>query len=90
MLGHGYHAADYHGSMKQPIYQTSTYEFPNSQAGKDYFAWATGKEEMPDGAKMGNIYSRLGSPNTQLLEQRLAVLDGTEDALVFASGMAVI
>jgi methionine-gamma-lyase len=44
MLGHGYHAADYHGSMKQPIYQTSTYEFPNAQAGKNYFAWATGKE----------------------------------------------
>ena len=53
MLGHGYHAADYYGSMKQPIYQTSTYEFPNSQAGKDYFAWATGKEEMPEGSKMG-------------------------------------
>jgi len=48
MLGHGYHAADYHGSMKQPIYQTSTYEFPNAQAGKNYFAWATGKEEMPE------------------------------------------
>jgi len=90
MLGHGYHAADYHGSMKQPIYQTSTYEFPNAQAGKDYFAWATGKEEKPEGAVMGNIYSRLGSPNTQLLEQRLAVLGGAEDALVFASGMAVI
>ena len=90
MLGHGYHAADYHGSMKQPIYQTSTYEFPNAQAGKNYFSWATGKEEMPEGAVMGNIYSRLGSPNTQLLEQRLAVLGGAEDALVFASGMAVI
>ena len=90
MLGYGYHAADYHGSMKQPIYQTSTYEFPNAQAGKDYFSWATGKEEMPEGAVMGNIYSRLGSPNTQLLEQRLAVLGGAEDALVFASGMAVI
>lgn len=90
MVGHGYHAADYHGSMKQPIYQTSTYEFPSAQAGKDYFSWATGKEEMPEGAQMGNIYSRLGSPNTQLLEQRLAALDSTEDALVFGSGMAVI
>lgn len=90
MLGLGYHAAEYQGSMKQPIFQTSTYEFPNSQAGKDYFSWATGKEEMPEGAHMGNIYGRLGSPNTQLLEQRLAHLDGTEDALVFGSGMAAI
>ena len=90
MLGHGYHAAEYKGSMKQPIFQTSTYEFPNAQAGKDYFSWATGKEEMPEGATMGNIYGRLGSPNTQLLEQRLAVLDQTEDSVVFASGMSAI
>ena len=90
MLGYGYHAAHYHGSMKQPIYQTSTYEFPNAQAGKNYFAWATGKEEMPEGASMGNIYSRLGSPNTQLLEQRLALLDQCDEAVVFASGMAAI
>lgn len=90
MLGHGYHAADYHGSMKQPIYQTSTYEFPNAQAGKNYFAWATGKEEMPEGETMGNIYSRLGSPNTQLLEQRLALLDQCDESVVFASGMAAI
>lgn len=90
MLGLGYHAGDYHGSMKQPIYQTSTYEFPNAQAGKDYFSWATGKEEMPEGATMGNIYGRLGSPNTQLLEERLAYLDQSESAAVFASGMAAI
>ncbi|MEY2963553.1 MAG: hypothetical protein RL754_814 [Bacteroidota bacterium] len=90
MLGHGYEAHEYKGSMKQPIFQTSTYEFPNAQAGKDYFSWATGKEEMPEGATMGNIYGRLGSPNTQLLEARLAVLDRTEDAVVFASGMAAI
>jgi methionine-gamma-lyase len=90
MLGHGYHAAHYHGSMKQPIYQTSTYEFPNAQAGKNYFAWATGKKEMPEDESMGNIYSRLGSPNTQLLEKRLALLDQCDEAVVFASGMAAI
>ena len=90
MLGHGYHAAEYHGSMKQPIYQTSTYEFPNAQAGKNYFAWATGKEEMPDSESMGNIYSRLGSPNTSLLEQRLALLDQCDEAVVFGSGMAAM
>ena len=44
MLGHGYNPANYHGSMKQPIFQTSTYEFPSAQAGKDYFALVTGKE----------------------------------------------
>jgi methionine-gamma-lyase len=90
MLGHGYNPAHYHGSMKQPIFQTSTYEFPSAQAGKDYFAWVTGKEELPEGATIGNIYSRLGSPNTQLLEQRLALLDQCDQAVVFASGMAAI
>ena len=60
MLGLGYDAAHYRGSMKQPIFQTSTYEFPNAEAGKQFFAWATGKEELPAGENIGNIYSRLG------------------------------
>ena len=90
MLSHGYHASEYQGSMKQPIFQTSTYEFENAQQGRDFFAWATGAEEMPEGEKLGEIYTRLGTPNTQLLEARLAVLDGTEQAVVFGSGMAAI
>lgn len=90
MLSHGYHASEYQGSMKQPIFQTSTYEFENAQQGRDFFAWATGAEEMPEGEKLGGIYTRLGTPNTQLLEARLAVLDGTEQAVVFGSGMAAI
>ena len=90
MLSHGYHASEYQGSMKQPIFQTSTYEFENAQQGRNFFAWATGAEEMPEGEKLGGIYTRLGTPNTQLLEARLAVLDGTEQAVVFGSGMAAI
>ena len=90
MLGLGYDAAHYRGSMKQPIFQTSTYEFPNAEAGKQFFAWSTGKEELPAGEDIGNIYSRLGSPNTVLLEKRLAHLDEIEAAAVFGSGMAAI
>jgi len=90
MLSHGYHASEYQGSMKQPIFQTSTYEFENAQQGRNFFDWATGAEEMPEGEKLGGIYTRLGTPNTQLLEARLAVLDGTEQAVVFGSGMAAI
>ena len=90
MLGLGYDAAHYQGSMKQPIFQTSTYEFPNAEAGKQFFAWATGKEDLPAGAQMGNIYGRLGSPNTVLLEKHLAHLDEIEAAAVFGSGMAAI
>lgn len=90
MLSHGYHASEYQGSMKQPIFQTSTYEFENAQQGRNFFAWATGAEEMPEGEQLGGIYTRLGTPNTQLLEARLAVLDGTEQAVVFGSGMAAI
>tara|TARA_B100000900_G_scaffold378246_1_gene362256 strand:+ start:7434 stop:8708 length:1275 start_codon:yes stop_codon:yes gene_type:complete len=90
MLGLGYDAANYHGSMKQPIFQTSTYEFPNAEAGKQFFAWATGKEEPPLNTQMGHIYSRLGSPNTALLEERLAHLDQIDEAAVFGSGMAAI
>lgn len=90
MLGLGYDAAHYQGSMKQPIFQTSTYEFHNAEAGKQFFSWATGKEELPAGAHMGQIYGRLGSPNTVLLEKRLAHLDEIEAGAVFGSGMAAI
>jgi len=63
-----------------PIYQTSSYVFKNSEHAANLFAL---KEP-------GNIYTRLMNPTTDVLEKRVAALDGGAAALAFASGQAAI
>jgi len=68
------------GSLQMPIFQTSTFRFKDTAQGAARFA---GKEE-------GYIYSRLGSPTTTVIEEKLAILENTEMAVAFASGMGAI
>jgi O-acetylhomoserine (thiol)-lyase len=63
-----------------PIYQTTSYAFDNTQHGADLF----------DLKVKGNIYTRIMNPTTDVLEQRLAALEGGVGALALASGMAAI
>lgn len=63
-----------------PIYQTTSYAFDNAQHGADLF----------DLAVPGNIYTRIMNPTTDVLEQRLAALEGGIAGLAVASGMAAI
>ena len=87
MMGHGYDPALSEGSLKAPIFLTSTFAFENAAAGKRHFEGITGKR--PGGAE-GLVYSRFNGPNQEILEDRLAVWDGAEDALTFSSGMTAI
>ncbi|PPC77343.1 methionine gamma-lyase [Pokkaliibacter plantistimulans] len=68
------------GSLATPLYQTSTFIFDSAAQGAARFA---GEED-------GYIYSRLGNPTTRQLEQRVAALEGTEDAAATATGMAAV
>jgi O-acetylhomoserine (thiol)-lyase len=63
-----------------PIYATSSYVFKNTQHAADLFALR----------EFGNIYSRLMNPTNDVLEKRLAALDGGVAGLAFASGQAAI
>ncbi|MFZ3183604.1 MAG: bifunctional O-acetylhomoserine aminocarboxypropyltransferase/cysteine synthase [Pseudomonas sp.] len=63
-----------------PIYQTSSFAFDNTQHGADLF----------DLKVPGNIYSRIMNPTNDVLEQRVAALEGGVGALAVASGMAAI
>jgi len=63
-----------------PIYQTTSYAFDNTQHGADLF----------DLKVAGNIYTRIMNPTTDVLEQRLAALEGGVAALALASGQAAI
>ncbi len=63
-----------------PIYATASYNFTSTEHAADLFALR----------KFGNIYSRLMNPTCDVLEKRLAALDGGVGGLAFASGQAAI
>jgi O-acetylhomoserine (thiol)-lyase len=67
-------------SVAVPIYQTVAYEFDNAQHGADLFNLA-----VP-----GNIYTRIMNPTNDVLEQRVAALEGGVAALALSSGQAAI
>ncbi|MFY9370984.1 MAG: methionine gamma-lyase [bacterium] len=68
------------GALSTPIYQTSTFVFENVDQGAARFA----------GEEAGYIYTRLGNPTVTAFEEKIAVLEGGEAGLAFASGMAAI
>ena len=67
-------------SVAVPIYQTVAYEFDNAQHGADLF----------DLAVPGNIYTRIMNPTNDVLEQRVAAMEGGIAGLAVGSGMAAI
>jgi methionine-gamma-lyase len=73
--------------LKPPIFLTSTFAFESAAAGKRFFEGVTG--QRPGGSE-GLVYSRFNGPNQEILEDRLSIWDGAEDALVFSSGMTAI
>jgi methionine-gamma-lyase len=87
MMGHGYDPALSEGSLKAPIFLTSTFVFENAAAGKRHFEGVTGKR--PGGSE-GLVYSRFNGPNQEILEDRLSLWEDAEDALTFSSGMSAI
>jgi O-acetylhomoserine (thiol)-lyase len=68
------------GSRAVPIYQTTSYQFKNTEHAANLF----GLKEF------GNIYTRLMNPTTDVLEKRVALLDGGVGALAAASGQSAI
>ncbi|MGQ9682245.1 MAG: O-acetylhomoserine aminocarboxypropyltransferase/cysteine synthase family protein [Anaerolineae bacterium] len=68
------------GARAVPIYQTTSYVFRDSDHAARLFALQ----------EIGNIYTRIMNPTTDVLEQRLAALEGGVAAVAFASGMAAI
>ena len=90
MMSFGYTPEWSEGSVKPPIFQTSTFVFKTAEEGKRFFEVAYGKSELNAKEEIGLIYSRINNPNMQILEERLAVLEGGESAAAFESGMSAI
>ena len=85
----GYRPQDADMAVKPPMHPASTFVFPDARTGAAHMETAygvEGAETPPDGF----IYSRLGNPTLRMAEARLAAWDDSEDAALFASGMAAI
>ncbi len=76
----GHDPRDHQGALTPPLHLTSTFAFDSVEQGGAVFA----------GQAPGYIYSRISNPTLDLLEQRVAALEGAEAGLALASGMGAI
>ncbi|HSI01655.1 MAG TPA: cystathionine gamma-synthase family protein [Reyranella sp.] len=90
MLGYGYDPALSEGAVKPPVFLTSTFVFRTAEEGRDFFDYVSGRRLPPAGSTAGLVYSRFNHPNSEIVEDRLAIYEGAESCVLFASGMAAI
>jgi methionine-gamma-lyase len=76
-IHHGYDPQQFLGALCPPVFMSSTFTFPSAEYGGACFA----------GTEPGYFYSRIANPTLNLLEQRIANLEGGEAAVAFSSGM---
>ncbi len=79
-IHHAYDPQNEHGALTPPLHLTSTFSFESAEQGGEMFA----------GERPGYIYSRVSNPTLDLLEQRIASLEGAQAALANSSGMGSI
>ena len=79
-IHHGHDPMDHEGALTPPLHLTSTFAFDSAEAGGEMFA----------GTRGGHVYSRISNPTLDLLERRIAALEGAEAGLALASGMGAI
>jgi methionine-gamma-lyase len=89
MMGYGFDPALSEGSLKPPIFLTSTFVFETAADGKRFFEGITNKHGS-GGKAEGLVYSRFNGPNQEILEDRLKIWEDAEASLTFSSGMTAI
>ncbi|MEB7537824.1 cystathionine gamma-synthase family protein [Pantoea anthophila] len=90
MLNYGYDPRLSEGAVKPPVFLTSTFVFDSAEEGRDFFDYVSGRREPPAGKSGGLVYSRFNHPNSEIVEDRLAVYEQAESCSLFSSGMAAI
>ena len=78
VLHAGWRADPTTGAVAPPIFQTTSYQFHDTEHAANLFALK----------ELGHIYTRIGNPTNDILEQRLAALEGGVAALALSSGQA--
>jgi methionine-gamma-lyase len=91
MTAYGFEPAFSEGAVKPPVFLTSTFAFQSAEEGAEFFDVVAGRKSAPeDGGAGGLVYSRFNHPNAEIVEDRLALIDDAEAALITSSGMAAI
>lgn len=91
MTAYGFDPALSEGAVKPPVFLTSTFAFETAEQGAEFFDVVAGRKPAPEGMGAGGlVYSRFNHPNCEIVEDRLALYDHAETALLTASGMAAI
>ena len=85
MLSYGYDPMLSEGAVKPPVFLTSTFVF-----GSAFLDYTAGRKKPPEGTGAGLVYSRFNHPNSEIVEDRLAVYEGAESCVLFSSGMSAI
>ncbi len=86
----GWDPADGLGSLKPPLFHTSTFVFESAEAAERLFAIVYGGEEPGPDEDVGFIYTRMDHPNLVMTEAKLASWDGADAAQLFSSGTSAI
>ncbi len=89
MMGYGFDPALSEGSLKPPIFLTSTFVFQTAAEGKRFFEGITNIHGS-GGKAEGLVYGRFNAPNQEILEDRLKIWEDAEASLTFSSGMTAI
>lgn len=90
MLSYGFDPQLSEGAVKPPVFLTSTFVFKSAEEGRDFFDYVSGRKKPPQGTGAGLVYSRFNHPNSEIVEDRLSVYEGTEACILFSSGMSAI
>ncbi|KKX31924.1 cystathionine gamma-synthase family protein [Rhizobium sp. LC145] len=90
MLNYGYDPELSEGAVKPPVFLTSTFVFHSAEEGRDFFDFVSGRREPPPGTGAGLVYSRFNHPNSEIVEDRMAVYEQAESCALFSSGMSAI
>lgn len=76
----GYNSKEHNHSVSVPIYETAAFDLGSTERAGKLFSFS----------ELGFIYSRLSNPTVEVLEKRVAALDGAAGAIALSSGMAAI
>lgn len=90
MMSYGYDPQFSEGSVKPPVFLTSTFAYQTPEDGEEFFHMMAGRKPKPEGSDGGLIYSRFNHPNVEIVEDRLALFEQSESAVMFSSGMGAI
>jgi methionine-gamma-lyase len=90
MLSYGFDPMLSEGAVKPPVFLTSTFVFKSAEEGRDFFDYVSGRREPPAGTGAGLVYSRFNHPNSEIVEDRIAIYEKTDSCILFSSGMSAI